>query len=222
MTKPGDNTSELEGTILIVEDDTEFAGDIAAKFFEPHWQVEFAYNVPQALAALDRIQLLRAALVDLDLPGGSPFDPNQPGGYGFEVVTRARQVFPATPVIVLTAHLDPRLVNNAQLLGASYLVKANCANNLSALVDRLLVAEFTADETMQRFVENFAAQHSLSVRQAQVVTLTLQGMTHAEIAETLNVTPNTVKRHVDQVLLKSRKRNLAAIVRTFRVAKRGK
>ncbi len=203
------------GTVLIVEDDDGFAHDFVAPHFQRDWRIEFAYNIPQARAILDTISRLRLAFVDLDVPGGTPFNPKKPGGYGFEIVARIRREFPTIRVVVLTAHLTPALVNTAQELGADYLFKEQCQRNLKLIAKQLFTDEHVADERIRSFVNQFAVDHKLSPRQSEVVALAVCGMRNRHIAEKLNMSPNTLKRHIDHVLVKSAHPTLASIALLF-------
>src|ERR1051326_1864619 len=120
------------GTILVV-DDEELAGRIVRKYFRS-WRVEQAFSGWQALEMLESLPPaeLRLALVDLNMPDGRAFDPNNPATTALWVVERVRKARPHVPVYVFTAYLSKPLVNAATLLGASFLVKENFQGNLTA------------------------------------------------------------------------------------------
>ena len=158
---------------------------------------------------------LRLAIVDLDVPGGTPFDINRSGGFGFEIVARVRANYPTVPVVVLTAHLAPQLVNTAQELGAEYVSKNDCGPNLKLIARQLLVQEHVSDERIRSFVNQFSLRYKLSPRQSEVVALAVRGMRNRHIAEKLRMSPNTLKRHIDNILVKSGERNLANIALLF-------
>jgi DNA-binding CsgD family transcriptional regulator len=49
--------------------------------------------------------------------------------------------------------------------------------------------------------------HHLTGREREVVTLLAQGMTAKEVAAALSISPNTVEKHVETVMIKLRARN---------------
>jgi DNA-binding NarL/FixJ family response regulator len=201
--------------VLIVEDDEPYARLFIAPHFRAHTAVHFAYNVPQALAALDELRDLALAIIDLDLPGGQPFDPTRPGGFGFEVVDKTRRCFPRATVVVLTGHLHATLVNTAQRLGAEYLVKDDCAESLHFMASRLLLETHPQGAEAEAFVARFRDEHALSPRQTQIVAVALRGLQNPEIAAELGISVNTLKRHINGILEKSGEANLASITRRF-------
>ena len=201
--------------MLIVEDDDGFAHDVVAPYFERNWVVKFAYNIPQARRILNRISRLRLALIDLDVPGGTPFNPGMPGGYGFEIVARVRKQFPSVRVVILTGHLAPQLVNTAHALGADYVFKDQCKRNLKLIANQLLATEHSTDQRVHSFVNQFSVEHKLSPRQGEVVALAVRGMRNRHIADKLGMSPNTLKRHIDHILVKSGHPTLASIALLF-------
>jgi len=201
--------------VLIVEDDADYAQRIIAPHFDSFWTTRLAYNIPSALAALDEIDELCAAIVDLNLPGGSPFDPDRPNGFGFEVVEHARKLFPSAPVVVFTAHLTPDLVNAAHRLGAEYLVKGASDDDLQRLACRFLLQTHPEPFHADAFVKRMHDECGLSQRQTQVVAFALRGMQNQEIADSLGISVNTLKRHVAAILEKCDIDSLSGLTRRF-------
>lgn len=204
-----------QGTILIVDDDEAFARIVVAPPFSRRWKLEFAFNVPQAHESLDHVTDLKLAIIDLDLPGGQPFGPSLPGGFGFDVASRVRAMAPQSWVVILTGHLLPHLVNQAHRLGAEFLHKENCLENLSLLADRLLTRGHPSDERATEFLDYLQWRFSLSPRQVEIASLAIRGLENSEIATQLGITCNTLKRHVRLLLSKCGAPTLRALARTY-------
>jgi DNA-binding NarL/FixJ family response regulator len=204
-----------QGTVLIVDDDEAFARIVVAPAFSRRWNVEFAFNVPQAHESLEHLTDLKMAVVDLDLPGGQPFGPSLPGGFGFDVASRIRSMSPQCWVVILTGHLLPHLVNQAHRMGAEFLHKENCLENLSLLADRLQSRGHPSDERAAEFLDYLQWRFSLSPRQVEIASLALRGLENAEIAQQLGITCNTLKRHVRLLLSKCGAPTLRALARTY-------
>lgn len=204
-----------QGTVLIVDDDEAFARIVVAPPFSRRWHLEFAFNVPQAHESLEHLTDLKMAIVDLDLPGGQPFGPSLPGGFGFDVASRIRAVAPQCWVVILTGHLLPHLVNQAHRLGAEFLHKENCLENLSMLAERLHSRGHPSDERAAEFLDYLQWRFSLSPRQVEIASLAIRGLENAEIAQQLGITCNTLKRHVRLLLSKCGAPTLRALARTY-------
>jgi two-component system response regulator DesR len=207
--------ASIDPVILIVEDDESYVDVVVAPIFRSDWLVEIAYNIPQAHAALDAIGHPALAVVDLDLPGGQPFSPDDPGGYGFEIVARLRRECPATPVVVLTGHLIGRLVNRAHELGAEFVYKQEAERNLRLIAERMRAANTTRAREIARFVQDLGGARPLSPRQRDIVTLALRGLRNDDIALRIGISPNTLKRHIRFLLAKTGDVSLQDVVLRF-------
>jgi DNA-binding NarL/FixJ family response regulator len=186
----------VSGTVLVVEDDGSLA-ELVATVFRPHWPVRIAHNVWHAVEAIGTIDNCVLALVDLDVPGPRSFDDDPPGG-GFEVIRQLRARFPEVTVVVVTAHMDPRLINVAQRLRAELVIKLDYLANLRALVDRLLDAP--TGDSIDAYARRLQREHRLTERQREVVTLAIRGLRNVEIAEALSISINTLKAHAREIL----------------------
>jgi DNA-binding NarL/FixJ family response regulator len=201
------------GSVLIVEDDHEFASTVSAPYFSRRWSVVFARDLPEAHAALGQVEDLRLALVDLDVPAGPDAMPLIQGSHGFEIVSRIRSERPEAWVVILTDCLDDELVNTGQRLGADYVSKWRCQENLRTVAKRLKAREETRRSPLLSAAELIRRKHALSKRQAQILELAVLGRDRAEIAHELRISVSSVKTHVRALLHKCRKRSLRALTR---------
>lgn len=140
------------------------------------------------------------ALLDTALPDPGPV----------LTVRRLLEAAPATRVIVVSVHDEPRLIQ--ALLGEGvrgYLLKTVTGRDLVAAV-RAVVAD---DERVVLSVSrgSLARVHGgpepmslLSVREREVMALVARGMTNAQIARRLRITEGTVKHHLRKVFAKLR------------------
>jgi DNA-binding NarL/FixJ family response regulator len=116
------------------------------------------------------------------------------------------QTSPASRVVVVTMHDDPRLVREFLGHGASgYLVK-------SASLQELLTAVHTAAESPEgpqeenvvmvvpreafERAERATEEGGLSARELEILLLVARGLSNRQISRTLNVAEATVKRHL--------------------------
>ena len=81
---------------------------------------------------------------------------------------------------------------------------------LSPSVTRRLISELVSRPTHKRNTP--AALHELTEREPEVLILVAAGLTNAEIAERLLITPATAKTHVSRILMKLSARDRAQLV----------
>lgn len=189
--------------VLVVEDDPGFFRTAILPVFAQGFSLMCAHNIPQAHDALDATPSLSLALVDLNMPGGEPFEPDKGEGGGLEIARRIRDQFPAVRCAILTGYTTPALVNAAQLCGAEFIAKEDCSDNLEALRDKITSETRSVFTHWQQHIDSFVAAHRLSARQADTLTLAVLGHSYRDIAERMDLSVNTVKTHIHQVLTKA-------------------
>ncbi|HSW22040.1 MAG TPA: response regulator transcription factor [Burkholderiaceae bacterium] len=133
-------------------------------------------------------------------------DISMPGMGGLEAVRRLLAQDPKVRILVLSAHEDnahPRRVLRAGALG--YLTKRSAPDALIAAVDALMRGERYVDaQTAQALavaqVEGEASPADLlSEREFSVFIQLARGMSVAQIADALNLSPSTVGTHLYHV-----------------------
>lgn len=111
--------------ILLVEDHQPLAELFALTFKLEGWITTTAYNVPEALAALETARL-DVVLTDVMLPGHLS---------GIDLLNLISSIRPQLPVVVMSANDSPEVKASALAAGASdFLVKPF---GLDRLVDRI-------------------------------------------------------------------------------------
>lgn len=148
---------------------------------------------------------------------------------GVEATRRIRTEYPATEVVVLTTYADDDSLFAALQAGArGYLTKdagaeeiaravadvRSGAAGLSPQVQRRLLERLSepAAQAAQPQPQPTALPDGLTAREAQVLALIADGLSNAEIAETLFVSPATVKTHINNLFAKTAVRDRAQAV----------
>lgn len=158
--------------------------------------------------ALDVVQHHRPDVVLLDL--------RMPRRDGIATLEALRERGDTTPVLVLTTFDDDELVQHAVGAGANgYLLKDVTLERLvtavrtlaqggtlvePAVTERLLHA--AASRPQPAFLDGLLRAVDLTERELEVLRLVAAGYANREIAQTLHLSPGTVKNHVSSVLLK--------------------
>lgn len=184
-------------SILVVEDNEAYARTIQRAF--RGFSVTIAYNVPQARAEIAELDSLMLALVDLNLPGGRPFDLRAGTGGGLDLLDPLTAGFPQARVVVFTGHCTEALVRAAGP-DVSFVLKGE--DELQRLVSWAQKATGCFDDTcFEQWLRKAAKPHEITPRQLQVACLAASGVRRRVIATRLGISHETVKSHLRQVLV---------------------
>src|SRR5262245_12859678 len=138
-----------------------------------------------------------------------------PPGYlteGLEAATEIREQFPATGLLVLSAHAEVEqameLLAAGQLVG--YLLKSRVTDvaEFAETVGRIAAGGAVVDPALVQ--ELIAARrrddpfHQLTGREREVLALMAEGRSNAGIAHRLWITEGTVEKHVRSILARMR------------------
>ncbi len=138
-------------------------------------------------------------------------DVRMPGGDGLTALGRIKLDFPNLPILMLSNYDNPTYVARAVALGASgYLLKDTPRAEIIEAIRRAHKGEtlWTRDE-LRRVTGALAAPRlgvesevPLTQREAEVLKLITTGQTNRQIAETMGISYETVKEHVQNMLRK--------------------
>jgi DNA-binding NarL/FixJ family response regulator len=188
------------------------------------------------LGLLDGIELVASAadgeealaLADRHLPEVVLMDLRMPRLDGIEATRALRERHPDVRVIALTTFADDESVLGALRAGArGYLTKDAGSEDirtailtvargdaaLDPAVQHHVLAALTSDRDDSRDRDAGASlPDNLTPREADVLALIAEGLTNAEIAERLVVSPTTVKSHINHLFAKAGLRDRAQAV----------
>ena len=131
-----------------------------------------------------------AIIVDINLPDGS----------GFDLVSWARKVSPATAIVVLTLNDGADYVRAAKSAGANAFVVKN-----APLSDLLAAIDFSISSPSAFISKNIliaGVDFGLTAREIDVLQSISHGSSNAAIATNLFISVPTVKSHVSSILRK--------------------
>lgn len=194
--------------ILLVEDDELFRlglrvrlqqepkVEIVAEAEDGETAIELAGNYP-----------LDIVLLDVGLPGIG----------GIEACCQIKQRYPHLPVLILTSHSQPELINRLIEAGAQgYCLKGIAAETLILALQSVAAGaswwDATATATIRNALnqstlitdttESLKSNNSLTQREQEILALIASGKSNPEIAKVLYITPGTVRVHVHAILHK--------------------
>jgi two-component system, NarL family, response regulator len=193
---------------LLIEDDELFRLGLQVRLQqEPDVEIVAEAEDGETAIELAGQYPLDIVLLDVGLPGIG----------GIEACRQIRQRHPHLPILALTSHFQPALIARLIEAGAQgYCLKGIAAETL-ILAMRSVVAgaswwDATATQTIRTAFEpaipldNSAEPskiiNTLTQREQEILTLIAAGKSNPEIAETLYITPGTVRVHVHSILHK--------------------
>jgi DNA-binding NarL/FixJ family response regulator len=169
------------------------------------------------------------ALADEHRPDVVLMDLRMPRLDGIEATRRLRERRPEVRVIALTTYADDESVLGALRAGArGYLTKDASGDDIRNAILTVAAGEAALDPSVQHHVVAALASDprrtapgppgapdlpdDLTPREAEVLVLIAEGLTNAEIAERLFVSPTTVKSHINHLFAKAGLRDRAQAV----------
>ncbi|HVJ54081.1 MAG TPA: response regulator transcription factor [Aliidongia sp.] len=192
--------------IIIADDHPMIRGALAlaiATAFGTTEVIECA-TLDELLLQLDKNGEADLLLLDLRMPGAN----------GFEGLITVRTNFPATPVVVISALEDPRLVSEALALGAmGFIPKSTPRHEIVSALNLVAGGEVYMPSHLEPTppavargtdVDPAFAQRVLTLtpQQRRVLQLLGTGKLNKEIAFELDIAETTVKAHVSGILHK--------------------
>jgi DNA-binding NarL/FixJ family response regulator len=203
-------------TSVVLVDDHPIVREGIRRILTAQQEFTVVEETDLGLVGLEAVERLRPdlAIVDLLLP-----DLN-----GIEVTRRMLRASPRTRVVALSMYADEIHVVEALRAGASaYLVKGASAEEiLSALREALAGRRYLSTPLTEHIFEEYFSQapaaprkadryELLTAREREVLEWLARGLTYAEIAEKLTISPRTAETHRTNLMRKLDLRTTADI-----------
>lgn len=188
---------------LIVDDHPLFreALQLAIELAYPEAEIVEASSISAAQTALASEQPFDLLLLDLSMPGTR----------GFDGLIELRASRPKQPILVVSAHEDPRIVHEAMTCGAAgYISKSVKKRDLAEAIQDVMAGLVVlpkgysppTDGVPARDTDLAARVASLTRQQLRVLQMVRQGMLNKQIAHELGVGETTIKAHVSEIMRK--------------------
>jgi len=141
-------------------------------------------------------------------------DIGMPGLGGIEVLRRLQAAGARIPIIFLTMHAEPAMVEEALDAGArGYILKSAAGDELLRAIDGVLDGGTYISPALLRRVLDRSAIPTLTARQRMVLGLLASGLRSREIAEQLDISVRTVEVHRQALLQALDARNSVELIR---------
>jgi DNA-binding NarL/FixJ family response regulator len=196
---------------IVIADDHAVLRESLSALLATQNDLEVVGTAADGVEALDLVQKIRPDVLVLDL-----FMPNSDG---FEVLRTLDRAGTQIATVVLTgSENDSDYTNVVRMGGRGLVLKSDGPQKLFTAVRSVAAGELAfSDELAQRVLSSMSqdnkAQQSasslarLSERERQIAFCVARGMKNKEISEQLNISENTVKRHLQSIFNKTGSRD---------------
>jgi DNA-binding NarL/FixJ family response regulator len=162
----------------------------------PGAEISEANSQEQVLAAVTAGRAFDLVLLDLNLPGAT----------GLSCLSALRQAVPTTPIVVVSAVGDPKIMQDVIVGGASAFIPKSAPSQVLINALRVTLAGGTYMPTgivaALRSVDAARLRGELTLRQRRVLELLSTGLSNKRIARALDISEITVKAHVTAIFRK--------------------
>ena len=190
-------------TVMLVDDHAIVRSGVAA-YLSAQKDIEVVGEAASGKEAVELAEELAPDVVLMDLL--------MPQMDGVEATWRVRRISPRSQVIVLTSYHEDTHIFPAIKAGAlSYLLKDIEPHELAEAIRSAARGEATVNpKVASRMMAELRGEHDQSInsysalteREQEVLRRIADGLSNAEIAETLVISEKTVKSHVSNILNK--------------------
>jgi DNA-binding NarL/FixJ family response regulator len=197
-----------EAARIVVIDDHEVIRRGLREVFDqsPHQVVGETNTITEGLKLCQRLQP-HVVLLDIRLEDSTPGTAEA----AFQFIGQLRLLSPETRIVVFSGYDNPNYVARAMAAGAhDYLLKGESTATIIEAIEAAAAGRPPQRTTNLRRVVGMMANRGpltdhdspLSPRESQVLRQIALGLSNKEIAETLSISVETVKEHVQNLLRK--------------------
>ncbi len=208
--------------ILIADDHELFLKGLEFALRDMFDEVEFtlAKNYEEVFKTIEKDKGINLILTDLAMPGAT----------WLEAVEKIHKMAPNTPIIILSAVFEPKIVNKTIELGVSgYIHKTSSNNTIKEAIDIVLSGGvYIPSELLTSEISNIFSldinptsevpkSKILTNKQMDIINLIAKGLANKQIAYELGLTEGTVKLYITDIF-----RRLSVYNRTAAVVEASK
>lgn len=182
--------------VLIIDDQM-----MARQLFELYLNSDEKYEVVGTLSSAAFAQdFIRHTSVDLIIMDILMND----GSNGLDVAEKIKKSHPKIKIVAVTSMAEASWMKRARRIGIeSFWYKEVAKETIIDVLDRTVAGESVYPDTPPKVPLGLANSEDFTERELEVLRLMTTGMSNNQIAGRLDITPNTVKTHIQHMLDKT-------------------
>lgn len=182
--------------VLIVEDQ-EMPRQLFEIFINGDSCFTLAASIANADLALDICKNKAVDLILMDVCTAF-------GSSGLVAAEKIKQQFPEIKIIIVTSMPEFSWLNKAKEIGVdSFWYKDVVGESIIEVMKRTMAGESIYPDNTPELALGQATNHDFSDRELEILREMLDGLSNSEIAEILCISAGTVKRHIENMMLKT-------------------
>jgi DNA-binding NarL/FixJ family response regulator len=195
--------------LVLVDDHTMFREGVR-KIIE---KIEDVQISGEAGDGLELLQLLKDSSPDLII-----LDLSMPNMRGLEAIREIKRICPQTKILVLTMHKKKEFIRQVLEDGADgFLSKDDASSELIRAIRTIKQGGRYFSPVLSNIISSLFWENEkkevLTMREREILKLLAEGKKSREIAEALFISPNTVRRHRENIMEKLNVRTLADLIK---------
>jgi DNA-binding NarL/FixJ family response regulator len=201
---------------IVIADDHAIVRQGLKKILKEEKDIQVVGEAQNGREAVDKVQELRPDLVIMDIA--------MPELNGIEATRQIKQAGMGTKIIILSMHDHGRYIRELLGLGVSgYLLKNAASRDIVKAVKSAIEGNtYLSPSISSRVIEDYVGMNkksleeelynTLSNREREVFQMVVEGSATKKIAETLCVSPSTIKSHRSNIMEKLKMDNLSQLI----------
>ena len=209
----------MEKIRVIIADDHRMFRDGLKASFNTSDKIQVVGEASDGWELLDKLKSIKADVLIVDI--------NMPGIDGIETSKLIKDIFPNSKILLLTMHDSKEYLMEALSVGVyGYVLKMAKIEKLFHAVEQVAKSEIYFDPEIAKSLPPLNSQNKyleiekylirefqLTEREMAIAKLLVSGYSAFEIAETLNISYNTVNNHRHNIFQKLHISNLAELIK---------
>jgi DNA-binding NarL/FixJ family response regulator len=190
---------------ILIVDDHPIVAEGLQKLIASYKLADKCVTVYSAGECQKCLKLFKPDLVILDY--------HLPDGNGIDLCKNIKRDNPSIKVLAISSFKEQSIVKHMIGNGASgYVLKNASEEEIVDAIQTVLKGKVYLCEESQDIIEKRDVHTIITEREIEVIKLIAEGLTNAEIAEKLFLSPLTVDRHRKNVIIKLDAKNTASLI----------
>ena len=182
---------------VLVVDDQQMSRQLFEMYVKNSEKYELVYSLGNAMSADLYCQQRPVDLVLMDVLMKEGID-------GLEAAARIKKNCPDIKIIIVTSMPEVSYIRRAREIGVdSFWYKETSREPILEIMDRTMAGEHIYPDQTPTLQLGYALSTDFTDRELDILREMTTGASNAEIADTLHLSPNTVRNYIQQLMSKT-------------------